>query len=296
MIPRPAVLALMAALLMPALLLPAGAEAHHSVLVREVRPSHAVTPTSAFIELQMYAEGQNRIQGALINTYNAAGTMTNSYALPSEPPSGQNQRTVLIGASGLAGTADYVDGGLTGAMSPAGGAVCFPEAAPPDCVSWGTFAGGLPFPGAGTPAPAIPDGLSLERTILRDCPTFLDSGDDSNVSAADFGVVSPSPRSNSVAPTELACVECGGARATLVGTDGADKLKGTGKPDVIVGAAGADTIRGLGGNDILCGGRGKDKLIGGGGRDQLIGQRGRDTCNGGGGKDTGRSCEKRKSL
>ncbi len=278
-----------------ALAVPAGASAHHSLLIREVRPS-GLTPDLAFIELQTYADGQNGIQGAAINTYSAAGVLTHSYNLPADVPSPQAQRTALIGANGLAGTADYVDPGLAGAMSPAGGAVCFPEASPPDCVSWGTFTGGLPFPGAGTPAPAVPEGSSLHRTIARGCSTALDEDDDTNNSAADLSLAPPSPRPNAVAPTELECVPCAGRPATLVGTDRADKLKGTGKADVIAALAGADKIKGLKGNDLICGGRGKDKLIGGGGRDELNGQKGHDTCNGGGGKDEGRSCEVRKGV
>jgi hypothetical protein len=279
-----------------ALAVPAGASAHHSLLIREVRPSPGPAPDLAFIELQTYADGQNGIQGAAINTYSATGVLTHTYNLPGDVPSPQAQRTALIGANGLAGTADYIDPGLAGAMSPAGGAVCFPESSPPDCVSWGTFTGGLPFPGAGTPAPAVPDGSSLHRTIARGCPTSLDQEDDSDVSAADFSLAAPSPRPNSVAPTELECVSCRGRQATVAGTEGADKLKGTSRADVIVALSGADTVKGLGGKDLLCGGRGKDRLAGGAGSDELNGQKGHDTCNGGGGKDSGRSCEVRKSV
>jgi Tol biopolymer transport system component len=70
---------------------------------------------------------------------------------------------------------------------------------------------------------------------------------------------------------------CGKRRATIVGDDGPDVLKGTKKPDVIVGNGGNDKIKGRGGNDRLCGGRGKDTLVGGAGRkDRLIGGPGKD--------------------
>jgi subtilisin family serine protease len=69
---------------------------------------------------------------------------------------------------------------------------------------------------------------------------------------------------------------CGGKRATIVGTNGKDKIKGTKRADVIVGLSGNDTIRGRGGKDRLCGNGGKDRLFGGGGKDRLFGGSGRD--------------------
>jgi Tol biopolymer transport system component len=70
---------------------------------------------------------------------------------------------------------------------------------------------------------------------------------------------------------------CGKRRATIVGGDEPDVLKGTKKPDVIVGNGGDDRIKGKGGNDRICGGLGRDHLIGGAGpRDRLIGGPGKD--------------------
>jgi len=78
---------------------------------------------------------------------------------------------------------------------------------------------------------------------------------------------------------------CAGKRATIVGSDSGEKLKGTKKADVIVGNGGKDKIKGKGGNDRICGGAGKDKLSAG---------KGRDRCIGGPGKDSGKACEKGK--
>jgi uncharacterized delta-60 repeat protein len=79
--------------------------------------------------------------------------------------------------------------------------------------------------------------------------------------------------------------KCGGRKATIIGTNGRDKLKGTRKRDVIVALGGKDTVRGLGGNDLVCGGAGKDKLVGGTGKDKLLGQGGKDLLKGGAGRD-----------
>jgi Ca2+-binding RTX toxin-like protein len=82
---------------------------------------------------------------------------------------------------------------------------------------------------------------------------------------------------------------CHGARATIVGTRGADGITGTRRRDVIVGQGGNDAISGVRGNDVICGG------------DWLSGDNGRDLCVGGSPRhdlsphDTGdlarRSCE-----
>jgi hypothetical protein len=78
---------------------------------------------------------------------------------------------------------------------------------------------------------------------------------------------------------------CDGRRATIVGTNGPDRLTGTAGVDVIVGGPGNDTIDGLGGNDIICGGDGNDRLIGGTGRDRIFGDDGRDLLLGRNGQD-----------
>lgn len=96
---------------------------------------------------------------------------------------------------------------------------------------------------------------------------------------------------------------CKGKAATVVGTAGRDRLRGTPRRDVIVALAGNDDVRGLAGNDLVCagagkdvvkagagrdlvlGGSGRDRLFGQGGKDRLLGQKGRDTLLGGGGRD-----------
>jgi hypothetical protein len=122
-------------------------------------------------------------------------------------------------------------------------------------------------------------------------------------------------------PTKGGAGRCAGAKGTIVGTKGDDKMIGTNGRDVIIGLGGEDKIKGRGGNDLICakggndrvvggkgddtigagggrdrayGGAGNDKLkggartdrlAGGGGNDRLIGGGGRDNLNGGGGRD-----------
>jgi Ca2+-binding RTX toxin-like protein len=87
-------------------------------------------------------------------------------------------------------------------------------------------------------------------------------------------------------------------RCTLVGTNGPDRLVGTGRRDVICGLGGADLLIGLGRDDILVGGPGADYLRPGGGRDRVLCGAGNDyvaardgaadVIFGGSGRDRGR--------
>ena len=87
------------------------------------------------------------------------------------------------------------------------------------------------------------------------------------------------------APDWESIYRCGGRRATIVGSDSGEKIKGTTKKDVIDGNGGPDRILGRGAGDRICGGRGKDRIFGGGGRDRLFGEQGNDRLAGGGAAD-----------
>src|SRR5919106_2426811 len=80
--------------------------------------------------------------------------------------------------------------------------------------------------------------------------------------------------------------KCQGRRATIVGTTGKDRIRGTRRADVIVAKDGNDRISGRGGNDVICAGDGDDILIGGGGADRLDGGPGSDVLSGGPGNDS----------
>jgi hypothetical protein len=71
-----------------------------------------------------------------------------------------------------------------------------------------------------------------------------------------------------------------------VGTNGADKLKGTPTKNEIRALRGADFITGKLKADELYGNRGQDEVRAGNGRDRVFGGRGRDQLYGGGGNDT----------
>ena len=79
--------------------------------------------------------------------------------------------------------------------------------------------------------------------------------------------------------------KCHGRRATIVGTKGRDRIRGTRRADVIVAKGGRDRIDGRGGKDVICAGNGDDIVIGGGGGDLLDGGPGSDVLAGGPGND-----------
>ena len=78
---------------------------------------------------------------------------------------------------------------------------------------------------------------------------------------------------------------CLGQLATIVGTDGPDRIVGTDGDDVIVAGAGNDFILAGDGDDIICGGDGDDVLLGQRGDDQGAGGVGNDRLAGGNGDD-----------
>ena len=96
----------------------------------------------------------------------------------------------------------------------------------------------------------------------------------------------PSPGSGPGSPQPATpAPRCAGKRATIVGTPGRDRLRGTSRTDVIVALGGNDRVVARGGRDLVCGGTGRDRLSGGAGRDRLLGGPGRDVLLGGAGRD-----------
>lgn len=77
-----------------------------------------------------------------------------------------------------------------------------------------------------------------------------------------------------------------GAFNRIVGTSGAETLKGTSRRDEISGFGGDDTLYGFRLGDVLHGGAGNDELVGGNGADVLKGGAGYDVLKGGKGSDT----------
>jgi hypothetical protein len=191
-----------------ALTWPASAPAtFHEMSIREV---YVGSSESQYVELQMWAAGQNFVGGHVLKTYNAVGGVTGVSPFTNDVPNGANQSTILLATPAAeAEFAVTADTALAAAsLDPTGGAVCWENL---DCVSWGSFGGftgPAPSP-TGTPAAAIPAGMALRRTITPACATLLEPTDDRDNSAIDFVAVFPAPRPNSVTPTERRCPSSG---------------------------------------------------------------------------------------
>lgn len=193
------------------LLVPVAQASFHLVQVREVYTG-AAGSDAEYVELQMWAGGQDLVAGHKVRTYDETAKLTGTSTFAANVARGSNQSTILLAtpaAEELFGVVADAPLSTTG-LSPAGGAVCWEDL---DCVAWGSFGKTVPSPTGSPAAPGgIPDGLALSRTIARGCATALDPQDDSDDSAADFTAASPDPRPNSVVPSESPCGS-GGAGA-----------------------------------------------------------------------------------
>ncbi len=191
---------------------PAAQATFHLIKVREVHPG---SEDDSYVELQMFAAGQTFLTGHSLTVYGPTGSLVHTSTFSSGIAKGENQRTVLIGDSGVAAkfgvTPDLVDSSLS--IPASGGAVCWNAGGiPADCAAWGNFSGGAALQTAtGTSAgsPASPGGITagkaIRRTIEPGCPTLLEESDDTDNSAADFSEVTPDPRNNAATPAEHTC-------------------------------------------------------------------------------------------
>ena len=78
-------------------LIPASAGAtFHLMKIHRGGPGDPGAPGTAFIELQMYARGQNFVGGQDDpDLYDAAGTVQDTFTFPSDVANGGTQRTIL---------------------------------------------------------------------------------------------------------------------------------------------------------------------------------------------------------
>jgi hypothetical protein len=163
-----------------------------------------------YVELQMYAPGENFVADHYIRFYNGTGAVLETFHFPANVAQGGNQRTILVGRDVAVTWPSQPDFRTPEVVVDSDGAACYLDTLllpPIDCVSYGTFANTPSLP-TGTPASAIPAGDgedTLQRSIASGCATLLELSDDTGDSAADFDLAAPTPRNNATAPTEKAC-------------------------------------------------------------------------------------------
>ena len=200
---RPIARPLVAALAGAALVAAPAAANFHLISIVEVYGGSPRAPDAQYVVLQMYAAGQNQVDGHALDFFDASGGDDGGVVFASDVPDGDDQATILIATS----TAERLFGVEADLRMPAeldldGGKVCF--AGGIDCVSWGDYALG----DVGTPyqtGAGLADGEAAKRRIDV-CQTGgcddgrLDAGDDTGDSADDFVSATPAPRNNAGEP------------------------------------------------------------------------------------------------
>jgi hypothetical protein len=174
------------------------AASFHLMKVVEVFAGSAAQPNASYVQLQMYAAGQNLVGGHTLHIYGANGVeiAASSVTLTGNVPNGNDQANVLIGTAAVASAfgvnPDFV---LPANLDKAGGAVCWETI---DCFSWGSFAPTMAADTSVSPFAALTMDKAARRIITTGTSaTALDSGDDSNNNAMDFAAVTPGPKNNS---------------------------------------------------------------------------------------------------
>jgi cysteine-rich repeat protein len=173
----------------------------HLMKVVEVFPGSAAAPNAQYVVIQMFAGGQNVVNGHKITVFDNVGVLTNTFTFTANVASGANQSKILIAtteAAALFGISANLT--MTPVINPAGGKVCF-DSLPVSCVAWGNYSKPGGDTTVGTPITQNGSGLLLGSAIARRLnisggATNLDSGDDTSNSANDFRFVKPAPKNN----------------------------------------------------------------------------------------------------
>ena len=214
--------------------LPAQA-AFHLMLVSEVYGGSVANPDAQYVELVMYANGQNFVSGHEIEVFDGAGVSVGVFTFSASVPTGTNQSRIFIATAAAEQEFNLqADLLMTAVIPSAGGKVCFPDATGgDDCVSWGNYSGAAND--SGTPNPGLlgaGQGLVRRNDLGASATNIDNSGDDTDNSAVDWALAAPSPDNNSgnTAPPaegegegegEAGCLACDpddqcGAQACLV--------------------------------------------------------------------------------
>jgi cysteine-rich repeat protein len=195
--------------------------------IREVFPGSVANPNAQYVELQMYAGGQNLVVNHQLFVFDAAGNALASFTFPANVANGQSQATILIATAAAQSlfsvTADLTILTMTPFIPAGGGKICW-DATNIDCVSWGSYSGSSA--GTGTPF-NVSGGLALSRAIRRDVSrstganaSQLDAADDTNNSAADFYFALPAPQNNAGSVGTTPASTCG--NVTIEGIEECD--------------------------------------------------------------------------
>jgi hypothetical protein len=180
------------AFLLPA---PFARASFHLNLIREVFGGTADAPDAQYVELQMWANGQNFVSGKPIIVYDSTDTEVARFEFTDDAANGLDQSSILVAtpeAEALFGVEAELE--MTAAIPPGGGKLCFDGI---DCVAWGTFpAGDITTGNPYSPSIGLPTGEAIVRDISDGDPNKLEGADDTDDSAADFDAGQALPTNN----------------------------------------------------------------------------------------------------
>ncbi len=175
----------------------------HLMKVVEVFAGSTAHPTASYVQLQMYAPGQNFISGHFVHVYAANGVEipADLVTFDKSVTNANDQSFILIGTADVATafgvTPDFT---LPANLIQTGGAVCYDAL---DCFSWGNFTG-MTSDGSVSPFAALTADKAARRIITGGASaTLLEAADDGNNNAMDFAPVDPAPKNNSFGATVI---------------------------------------------------------------------------------------------
>lgn len=160
--------------------------AFHIMKIVQVHAGSAAAPNAQYVQLQLYAAGQNLVSGHTISFYDGAGVeiAASKFTFPANVANAADRANILIGTASVLTTFGVApDFTLPANLPQAGGAVCFETI---DCFTWGTFPGAAADTTT-TPCLALTTGLAARRKT---------GGADTANSAADWELASPTPTNN----------------------------------------------------------------------------------------------------
>ncbi len=208
-------LAVLAATVVTSLAFAASASADYSqVRISEVHAGAG--GVGDYVELQIPAgvTGGNLLSAHYIYTYSSGNPPYSETMIPANVTNGNEERTILI-SDGMGTLPGGVVPDMTAAtlnVATTGGEVCLMDTPTVgiDCVAYGTIAKPTPEPSPsgnilGFGGSVLNPGETLVRNISSGCATLFELSDDTDDSASDFAIGTPSPRNNTTAPTEKAC-------------------------------------------------------------------------------------------
>lgn len=176
-----------------------GTTTFHLMKIREFFPGTVLQPNAQYVELQMFASGQNLVQGHSLIVFDSLGNHVATFTFPANVVNGALEAAILIATPEAAALFNIApDLTMTPVINPRGGKICW-DASNVDCVSWGNYSGsnlltGTPF---NVNRSKLPLGQAIRRrTDICGFPTLLDGCDDTNDSQNDFRFATPLPRNN----------------------------------------------------------------------------------------------------